>query len=61
MEDIRIFPIVVAQHVKKIAYNPQKNGIAEIMNRTLLEVIQFILNSNNMAKDCQGTAVVNAA
>ena len=38
------------QHQTTITYTPQQNGVAERMNRTLIDLVRSILHAQNMDK-----------
>ena len=48
-------------HQTSIAYNPQQNGRAERINRTLLDKVRFMLIESGMQKKFWGEAIVTAA
>ena len=50
----------IARH-KTVRYTPQQNGLAERMNRTLLERVRCMLTNAGLSKAFWGEAVVTAA
>ena len=38
-------------HETSIAYTPQQNGVAERKNRTLVEMVNAMLQNSNLTKD----------
>ena len=48
-------------HQPTVAYSPQQNGVAERMNRTLMELVRSMLHAKNMDKPFWAEAVQTAA
>ncbi|CAM8949433.1 unnamed protein product [Rhodiola kirilowii] len=48
------------RHVKTVPHTPQHNGVAERMNRTILEKVRSMLKTANLAKVFWGEAVMTA-
>lgn len=49
----------IARH-KTVRYTPQQNGVAERMNRTILERVRCMLNHANLGKHFWGEAMSTA-
>ena len=48
------------RHIKTVPSTPQHNGVAERMNRTILEKVRSMLKTANLAKEFWGAAVTTA-
>ena len=48
------------RHIKTVPGIPQHNGVAERMNRTILEKVRSMLKTANLAKEFWGAAVTTA-
>ncbi len=48
------------QHQLTVAYTPQQNGVAERMNRTIMDLVRSMLHSSGLPKEFWGEAVATA-